>query len=237
MGPPSLTALGSGDAPWLATAKMPQSAPSPSPMAATEDKQIKALLSALKKHTDALPPEVQALVNESALKDGQTETRQLHSAVAAHGRAKRELQQAQLARHNLHAAWRGFLNQAIDLWKGYSNQFIEQEKQLSERVATAQEALSTAKSHLVKSQGLASAEDKEDAMVSDDEHDKNEKDVTSNTSDRIHQGLTGLCVSLDALKQSADQAVEAEQQALKRPRLEPKDANTAGGADASKPFS
>ena len=66
--------------------------------------------------------------------------------------------------------------------------------------------------------------------------------MTTNTSDRIHQGLTGLCDSLDALKQSADQAVEAEQQALKRLRLEPKEVpgsagGAVGGAEPYKPFS
>ena len=238
-GPPQLRALGSGESPWLTTQKAPPAAPQPATPQSTEDKQLKALMTALKKHTAALPAEVQALVNDANIKDSQSETRQLHSAVAAHGRAKKELQQAQLARFNLHAAWRGFLSQAIELWRGYSNQFIEQEKQLTERVAVAQEALATARTHLTRTQESAGVEVKEDAMhISDEETDKTNKDATTNASDQIQQGLAGLRDSLDALKKSADKAAEEEQQALKRPRIESKEAPGPGGyPEVSRPFS
>ena len=53
------------------------------------------------------------MVNEAAIKEGQQQTKQLHAVVAAHGRARKELQQAQLARFHLHNAWRGFLSQAV----------------------------------------------------------------------------------------------------------------------------
>ena len=59
----------------------------------------------------SLPPEIQAMLNDAAIKDGEAETKQFHSAVAAHGRAKKELQQAQLVRFNLYSAWWVFLNQ------------------------------------------------------------------------------------------------------------------------------
>ena len=91
-------------------------------------------MAALKKHSDTLPPELQSMVNDAAIKEGQQQTKQLHAVVAAHGRARKELQQAQLARYNLHTAWKGFLSQAVSLWEGYSRQFSEQEQQLNERV-------------------------------------------------------------------------------------------------------
>jgi hypothetical protein len=198
-------------------------APNPNP---PEDKQIKSIMAALRKHNDALPPELQAFVSEAAQKDGQQETKQMHHAVTAHGKAKKELQQAQLARLNLHAAWRGFLGHAVNLWQGYSAQFVEQERQMAERVTAAAEALETAKVNLAQSKQAAGVEVKEDAMtISEDDTDK---DVSGQTAERIKEGICNLHTSLEALKSSAEQMVEEEHKALKRPRIDasPTDATT-----------
>lgn len=159
------------------------------------------------------------MVNEAAIKEGQQQTKQLHALVAAHGRARKELQQAQLARFNLHTAWRSFLSQAVSLWEGYSKQFSEQEQQLNERVETAQAALDQAKENLATTKSQAGVEGKDAAMqISDDENDK---DIAGATSARIKEGLSNLHTSLEALKTSAEQLVEEEQKSIKRPRLEP----------------
>ena len=205
----------------------PPSAPTSPP--SQEDKSYKTLMAMLRKHTDALPQELQALLNDAAIRDGQAETKQMHAAVAAHGRAKKELQHAHLARYNLHAAWRGFLTQAVELWKGYSESFTDQERQLTERVQAAQEALSAAKENLAKSKSTMGMENKDETMtVSDEETDKTDKDLPHKTADKIKEGLVNLHTSLDALRQSADQAVEDEQKALKRPRLEEKPIGVSG---------
>ena len=64
-------------------------------------------------------------------------------------------------------------------------------------------------------------------IVSDEEPDKADKDLPHKTADKIKEGLASLHTSLDALRQSADQAVEDEQKALKRPRLEEKPGNAS----------
>ena len=114
LGPPSMASLAAADPPWL-TSLMQQPPVTPTPSATPpEDKQIKTIMAALRKHNDTLPPELQAFVSEAARKESQQETKQMHHAVTAHGKAKKELQQAQLARLNLHAAWRGFLGHAVN---------------------------------------------------------------------------------------------------------------------------
>lgn len=228
MGPPTLPAMTSKESPWLTTLSSQQSHVPTAVPPPTEDKQMKAIMALLKKHNETLPPDLQALVSDAAMKEGQEETKQLHSAVAAHGRAKRELQQAQLAHFHLHAAWRGFLTQAVTQWKGYSDQFVEQERQMTERVHKALEQLEQAKDTLAKTQSLAGVEHKEDGM-SEDEADKDAKAVNTNAADKIKEGISNLHSSLEALRSSADQMVEDEQKALKRPRLEPK-TNDAGPA-------
>ena len=79
---------------------------------------------------------------------------------------------------------------------------------------------------------------KDDAMaISDEEGDKTDKDLPHKTADKIKEGLASLHTSLDALRQSADQAVEDEQKALKRPRLEEKPgvANSSMPSDVPSP--
>eukprot|EP00435_Cladocopium_sp_Y103_P046155 s216_g13.t1 len=220
-GPPSLDSLTVLEPPWKPVlVNPPPVVPSVPPQ--QEDRQFKAIISALKRHSDTLPSEVQAIVNEVALKDSQQETKQLHSAVAAHGRARKELQQAQLARHNLHSAWKSFLGQAVTQWQAYGDQFIEQERQLTERVNAAVLSLEHAKENLAKSKSSAGVETKEDSMnISDDDTDLAKKDVSNATAERIQESLTGLHTSLAQMKSSAEKMVEEEHQALKRPRLEP----------------
>jgi len=218
VGPPSIASLAAADPPWLTSLLQQQPvvpAPNPNP---PEDKQIKSIMAALRKHNDALPPELQAFVSEAAQKEGQQETKQMHHAVTAHGKAKKELQQAQMARLNLHAAWRGFLGHAVNLWQGYSAQFVEQEKQMADRVAAATEALESAKVNLAQSKQAAGVEVKEDSMtISEDDTDK---DVSGQAAERIKEGICNLHTSLEALKSSAEQMVEEEHKALKRPRLD-----------------
>ena len=48
--------------------------------------------------------------------------------------------------------------------------------------------------------------------------DDTEKDVSGPAAEKIKQGISNLHSSLEALKSSAEQMVEEEQQALKRPR-------------------
>ena len=237
LGPPTAATLAtsSADAPWLSVLNAGASAV-PMSHPTHEDKSMKAIMNLLRKHTESLPAELQAMVNDVSIKDGQTETKQMHSAVAAHGRAKKELQQAQLARFHLHAAWRGFLSQAVAQWQTYSDQFVAQEKQMTERVTAAFEALEQAKLNLATTKTAAGLDLKEDQMViSDDDNVKQDKATSNSTADRIKEGIDNLHTSLDALRTSAEQMVEEEHKALKRPRLDPgtTEAMPSGNGDNS----
>lgn len=233
LGPPALPSLSPAETPWLTPLTAVQPATTASAAVSQEEKQLKTLMAMLKKHNETLPPEVQAMVNDAAIKDGQNETKQMHSAVAAHGRAKRDLQQAQLAHFHLHAAWRGFLTQAVAQWKGYSDQFVDQERQLTERVQKATEALAQARETLASTKTAAGVENREDAMSEEDS--EKAKEATINAADKIKEGITSLHTSLEALRSSADQMLEDEQKALKRPRLEAArgDSSTASPLDGS----
>ena len=215
-----MTGLAAAEPPW-ATHSMPSQPAMPAQSTGSaEDRQLKSLMTALRKHTDSLPQELQTLMNSVAQKENQNETKQLHSAVTAHGKAKKELQAAQMARYNLHASWRTFLTNAVNLWQGYSTQFQEQDQKMMERVSAATAALQEAKANLANTKTLAGVEQKEDLQpASDDEMDK-DKDIAGQTSQRIQEGIQNLHNSLKQVQSSADQMVEEEQKAIKRPRLE-----------------
>ena len=201
-----------------------------------KDKQIKTLLNALKKHNEELPPDVQALVQEATILSGQQETKQLHSAVAAHGKAKRELQEAQASRYNLHASWRQFLAQSAVQWQRYTDMFLQQQKQLEEKIAAAKEALISARESLSTSKVSAGVASKDDASMISDSEDLAPDAVEGNAS-KIAQGIEQLATNLRNLHEQAQQAEKDEQQALKRPRtVPPTETPEAPGPNSSTAF-
>ena len=159
------------------------------------------------------------MIKDVSLRSGQQETKLLHSAVSAHGKAKKELYEAQLARVNLHSSWRRFLADSAIQWQKYSEMFLQQETELSARVSTAKEALTAAREALSSSKVTAGVDARDEmAAMSDEEGDK---DLSAATASKISEGFTQLSSGLQTLQQQAEQAEKEEQQAMKRPRVTP----------------
>ena len=210
------------DTPWLA--HQPPLAPPPPPplvMSAAEER-LKEYQALCKKHQQNLPQEMQQLLKEEAIKQGEVATTLMHKQVNNLGKARKELEEAHAARLNLHTSWRTFLIDQVQRWQTYSANFQKQEAQLAERVDTAFRALEAAKADLVaskKSLGEASADDDNMSVNEEDQRAKQANDSTTSSAKKITEGLQNLSTSLADLKQQADQAVEIEQQSLKRPRI------------------
>ena len=164
------------------------------------------------------------MLQDVNLRTGQQETKLLHSAVSAHGKAKKELYEAQLARVNLHSSWRRFLADSAVQWQKYSDMFLQQETELSARVPSAKESLANAKEVLSTSKFSAGVDAKEvAATMSDEEPDK---DLSAATAAKISEGFTQLSSGLQTLQAQAEQAEKEEQQAMKRPRVNPPSSGT-----------
>ena len=193
----------------------------------SKDKQYKSLLAALRRHKEDLPDDVQLLMKEVNVRTGQEQTKLLHSAVTQHGRAKKELEEAQLARFNMHMAWRNFLAASVQQWQRYSTQFMDQEKTLTERLQTAMENLAVAKSNLSSCQFTAGVDTKDDTAAPSDMEDVETKVLETSAGKRIAESFKDLSTNLQALHSQAEQAVqlEAEQQDQfkKRQRINPPD--------------
>ena len=187
-----------------------------------KDKQMRSLVAALRKHQEALPEDVQALMKDVSIRSGQEETKQLHAAVSQHGRAKREIAAAQAARLNMHVAWKNFLSHSVQQWTAYTNQFTTQEKQLMERLKLAQENLLIAKENRSCSQQAAGVAPKEDAGSISDTEDTAAKESESTAGQKIAGSFQDLANNLQALHTQAVQAVQQEvdqDQHRKRPRV------------------
>ena len=198
------------------------------------DRQMRSLVTALRKHKDELPQDVQTVMKEISVKTGQDETKILHAAVSQHGRARKELEAAQAARLQLHSSWRNFLSKSVEQWKTFTTQFMEQEKAVSERVTTARESLMTAKEHLASCKSAAGADSREDAMSDGEETAKDSDNVAG---DKIAESFKGLSTTLEGLQSQAAQAVQQEEedqqdQLKKRQRITPPEVNSADKPDA-----
>ena len=184
---------------------------------------MRSLVAVLRKHQDALPEDVQAMMKDVSIRSGQEETKQLHAAVSQHGRAKREIADAHAARLNMHVAWKNFLSHSVQQWTAYTNQFMTQEKELMERLKVAQENLVIAKENLSNSQLAAGLAPKEDAATISDAEDSTTKEPESTAGQQIAASFKDLANNLQALHSQAVQAVQQEvdqqDQHRKRPRV------------------
>lgn len=187
-----------------------------------KEKQLKSLVAALRRRKDDLPEELQSLVAEVTARSGQEETKLLHSAVSQHGRAKKDLQEAQTSRLQMHTAWRNFLAQSVEQWSKYTDQFMQQERQLQERLKQAQDNLAAAKESLNACQTAAGLSAKDDASMLSEAEDTEAKDSENLAGQKIVASFQGLATNLKQLHSQADQAVQLEEeqdQMRKRPRM------------------
>lgn len=201
------------------------------------EKHMKSLVAALRRCKDDLPEELQSLVKEVTIRSGQEETKFLHSAVSQHGRAKKELQEAQTARLAMHAAWKNFLAQSVDQWSKYTEQFMQQERQMMDRLKAAQENLTAAKENLGACKASAGLENKEDAAMLSDAEDPDPRVAETSAGQKIAASFQDLASSLQTLHKQAEQAVQLEEeqnQLRKRPRMNAPDQIATSNAEDGK---
>ena len=233
-GPPSVMA------PNFSMPAMPK-APS---LPATAPPQVDAdLMSLLKQDVAELPPHIQKAVKESAMKEavkeGAKATRDLEVAAKHLGQARKDYENAILARSQLHSNWRHFLSDAVKMWQDYATQFTTQEKQLQDRVTATKEAFIQAKEVSSKAHDTAGTVQEIDSEE-DIDNIESTNQTTSTAAQKITETMVGLTSSLQNLQQQAA-ALEAEEQThqAKRPRVKsPRQADAAMGEDGlpSAPF-
>ena len=181
---------------------------------------MKNLLSALKKVSAELPPEVQAAMQKMHGDDDKQLTKQLHAAVSQLGNSKKALADLTAARSNLHSSWNTFLESAITRWERYSEEFTQQDKDLAAQIEKAKETMKSSKEHFKSLQAPEGPPSSAPAEVISDEE---ENALPSKVDVHMQQ----MQDSLKLLKGG----MEEELRGLKRQRLD-KDGPATNGGEA-----
>ena len=161
---------------------------------------------------------------KDGVKEGAKAIKELEKAGKNLGHARKAFEQAILARSQLHKNWRQFLTDAVRLWQDYAAQFTEQERKLQEQVMTTREAFHAAKQLSAEAHQIAGTVQE----IHSDEEFGEIATVPSASAVQITESMEGLSKSLQNLQQQAA-AIPSEEEihTAKRPRMTPKEPDTA----------
>eukprot|EP00435_Cladocopium_sp_Y103_P060277 s524_g22.t1 len=199
--------------PTMPAMPMPAAPTAPATPAMTPE-EVQELLQTLKTRQSELPSDIQQQVQKVAVKTRARLTRDHHSAVTLHSKAREELDNAILARTQLLSNWRSFISDAVRLWQGYASNFMEQEKNLQVRIAAAKEGVQAAKEE------LARANRENDIKVQEISDEEVDMETSTGAATRVTDTMQGLAASLQNLEKEAEALLDSERVA-KRPRKEP----------------
>jgi hypothetical protein len=190
---PAALGIALPDPPWKPTLT---ALPAASGSAGTiSDAQIRGLLNDMKKVPD-LPADARTILQRYQKRQGQRTTKTMHQAVTDLGKAREALDQAHLARHQLHGSWRHFLNEALTTWQTYTEGFKQQEADLVARIEEAKQCLHSAKEVFEECRNALTdlnqtdqrlVEDAEAVMTVDAEDEREDPAVT-----RLQQDLESM---------------------------------------------
>jgi len=240
--PPALPewAVGQGDTAWPIppSSSTPAVANPPMVLAPSQaETQLKQVLAVLKQNADSLPPQIQAVVKDTNIKESKHQIKDMHQAVTELGKAQRQLEEALSDRSQSLASWRQFLHASVQRWSEYTKRFQDQEQAHLATIAQARDTLRAAQVAFREKQdqgGIITVPDEEEATVQPDVAMRDE------SAHRINEGLQQLTSSLQELANQADRD-HAEEQSKKRPRMSTTpeeqvgDKVPDGGDGASKP--
>ena len=183
-------------------------------MPSEAEMRLKSLMRELRKAPEEkLTPAIQEEMKKNTIREENMDAKGLHRAVNDVKKARRAVSASVSARTKLLTDWKTFLQQSVETWKEYTQMFQTQEKTLQDNLVAAQEGLVQAKQHF-EEQSEALRESGVQA-ISDEEKEAATEDIMEyETTKRIHEGLTTVVNSLQALSERA----EIEEQQAKRQR-------------------
>ena len=216
--PPALPewTVGQGDTAWPIppASSTPALATPPATLAPSQaEAQLKQVLAVLQQNADSLPPQIQAVVKDTNIKESKHQIKNMHQAVTELGKAQRQLEEALSERSQSLASWRQFLHASVQRWSEYTKRFQDQEQAHLATIAQARDALRAAQIAFKEKQdqgGIITINDEEGAVQPD-------VAMRDESAHRINEGLQQLTSSLQELAHQADRD-HAEEQTKKRPR-------------------
>eukprot|EP00435_Cladocopium_sp_Y103_P026671 s157_g6.t1 len=215
---PSSTSVPQSSMPGMPAMPAMPSMPTPASTSGTTmtPEEVQELLQTLKSRQSELPSDIQQQVQKVATKTRARLTKEHHSAVTLHSKAKEELENAILARTQLLSNWRVFIGDAVRLWQNYATNFMEQEKNLQTRIAAAKEGVLAAKEE------LARANRENDIKVQEISDEEIDMDTSAGATKRVTDNMQGLATSLMNLEKEAAALVDSEHAAKRQRKDSPK---------------
>ena len=219
--------------PWRPSLQAPQSLPPPLPPPAPTAhlsqaaQTLSKLTAAIKQHPDQYAPEVHAILQGAALAEGHNTTDQMFKSVAELGKAREALDAARLGRSQNHVRWRDFLTSAVARWQEYTADFQRQEREFMTAIENAKAAINIAKEHFEICKATLSEDELKvmgDVATDEPMAEKVQEPVLGAS---LQEGLETMAANLVTLQNNAVAMVAEEQQAAKRPRLDPGDGGSA----------
>jgi chromosome segregation ATPase len=208
----------------------------PAAPCADGDAQLRGFLNEMKKIPD-MPADAHTIIQKYAKKQRSSTTKSMHQSVTDLSDAREALDQARLARHQLHGSWRTFLGEALETWQAYTEGFKQQETELLARIEDAKQNLNAAKEVFEECRTTLIDLSKNDQQLIESA----EAAMATEQGDdpavaRLQMDLDSMHGHLETLKGSAD-ALAVDSTSAKRPRLsEPSDlTNDAEDGEPSKP--
>ena len=208
--------------PWQpthATTSTTAMSTAPAAPAALGDAQLRGFLNEMKKIPD-MPADAHTIIRKYAKKQRSATTKTMHQSVTDLSEARGALDQARLARHQLHGSWRTFLGEALETWQAYTEGFKQQEAALLARIEDAQQNLHAAKEVFEECRSaLIDLSKSDQELIESAEAAMVNEQVDDPTVARLQEDLESMHGHLTALKSSADAMAVDSNVSAKRPRL------------------
>jgi len=222
--------------PWVPLPPPPAPPPAPvvnaDPQTVQAEAQLKSMVKIISKDLDSYPVELQEEAKKILKQQEQWTNKKLHKTVNELGKAKKALHEASVARLQHHQAWKNYLIEAVARWETFTKQFAEEEKELSDKVNAAKEAVEAAKKAHLAAAKVERITDDEAVTISDDELMEPKPDAARN----IQEGIEQMTHSLHQVKTKADEIVTADEQAYKKARIREPEEGFAGPSASTPHF-
>ncbi|CAL1166294.1 unnamed protein product, partial [Cladocopium goreaui] len=150
------------DPPWqsASTTSLPQPSTS-TPVETPESALLKELVQALENTGNSLTEDVQTVIDKTKKPyEPPPSTKSVRQSWDKLEKKRKQLQQAQTARSNLHSSWAGYIEESVKRWKTFASDFAEKDQALEKKVLEAKDAMQEAREKYEKARD---AMDKQDA--------------------------------------------------------------------------
>ena len=178
--------------------------------------KFNTLLNAVAKAGANVPTELQEVAQTLAMPLPLPEPQTLEEAYKAVSSSRKAVEQAKLARHQMHNTWRIFLGESAKKWDEFAQNFQKQEHALGQQIQNAKVTYKAATSQFEKMKAAHPGTELEVEVISDE--DSMETKDKADASSVLQETLHNMQETFATLKTKADTLIE--EQATKKQKLD-----------------